>query len=296
VQNRSVVQRPRIREPLPVAQKTVKSAGRVLEILEYFDDVQQPATVMEVADTLGYPQSSTSALLRSLVALGYLDYDRYKRTYVTSHRVALLGSWVNSDFVSEGSVISLMKELSELTGDTIILATRNGLYVQYIHLIQATSAARLHVTLGTTRPIAASVSGYAMLSTLSDHEIRRVVMRVNAEADGAKPLVKLADVMTHVQHTREKGYAFSCDMVTRGGGMIAAPLPGPQGSQPLVIGIGGISEVMRAREAELVSVLTGCITARFGKQQPRANEIIEQAAGDPLLQAILRAQLNAAAD
>jgi DNA-binding IclR family transcriptional regulator len=295
VQNRSVVQRPRIREPLPVAQKTVKSAGRVLEILEYFDDVQQPATVMEVADTLGYPQSSTSALLRSLVALGYLDYDRYKRTYVTSHRVALLGSWVNSDFVSEGSVISLMKELNELTGDTIILATRNGLFVQYIHLIQATSAARLHVTLGTTRPIAASVSGFAMLSTLTDHEIRRIVMRVNAETEDGKPLVKLADVMEHVNHTREKGYAFSCDMVTRGGGMIAAPLPGPLGGQPLVIGIGGISEVMRAREIELVSVLTGCLSARFGKPQPRVNEIIEQASGDPLLQAIMRARVAAPA-
>jgi DNA-binding IclR family transcriptional regulator len=289
LQNRSVPQRPRIREPLPVAQKTVKSAGRVLEILEYFDDVQQPATVMEVADTLGYPQSSTSALLRSLVALGYLDYDRYKRTYVTSHRVALLGSWVNSDFISEGSVISLMKELSELTGDTIILAMRNGLYVQYIHVIQATSAARLHVTLGTTRPLAASGTGFAMLSTLTDHEIRRVVMRINADTDDGKPLVKLAEVMEHVAHTRDKGYAFTSDMVTRGGGIIAAPLPGPLSSPALVIGIGGISEVMRGRETELAAMLTGCIGARLGKRLPALTPP-EKATGDPLLQAILRSQ------
>jgi DNA-binding IclR family transcriptional regulator len=289
VQNRSVPQRPRIREPLPVAQKTVKSASRVLEILEYFDDVQQPATVMEVADTLGYPQSSTSALLRSLVALGYLDYDRYKRTYVTSHRVALLGSWVNSDFISEGSVISLMKELSELTGDTIILAMRNGLYVQYIHMIQATSAARLHVTLGTTRPLAASGTGFAMLSTMTDHEIRRIVMRINADAEDGKPLVKLAEVMEHVAHTRTKGYAFSCDIVTRGGGVIAAPLPGPLGAPALVIGIGGITEVMRGRETELAAMLTGCIGARLGKRMQTVN-VPEKAAGDPLLEAILRSQ------
>jgi DNA-binding IclR family transcriptional regulator len=289
MQSRSVPQRPRIREPLPQEQKTVKSAGRVLEILEYFDDVQQPATVMEVADTLGYPQSSTSALLRSLVALGYLDYDRYKRTYVTSHRVALLGSWVNSDFISEGSVISLMKELSELTGDTIILGMRNGLYVQYIHVIQATSAARLHVTLGTTRPLVASGTGYAMLSTMTDHEIRRIVMRVNADADEGKPHVKLAEVMQHVEHTRTHGYAFSCDLVTRGGGVIAAPLPGPQGSHGLVVGIGGISEVMRAREAELAGMLTGCIGMRLGQRLPQA-DVIEEAIGDPMLQAILRSR------
>lgn len=289
MQSRSLPERPRIREPLPLEQKTVKSAGRVLEILEYFDDVQQPATVMEVADTLGYPQSSTSALLRSLVALGYLNYDRYKRTYVTSHRVALLGSWVSSDFISEGSVLSLMKELSELTGDTIVLAMRNGLYVQYIHIIQATSAARLHVTLGTTRPLAASGTGFAMLSTLSDHEIRRIVMRVNADADEGEPHIKLADVMQHVEHARRAGYAFTSDMVTRGGGMIAAPLPGPRGSSALVVGIGGISEVMRSREAELAGILTGCIAARLGKREPNETEI-EEVVGDPMLQAILRSR------
>ena len=289
MQNRSAPQRPRIREPLPLEQKTVKSAGRVLEILEYFDDVQQPATVMEVADTLGYPQSSTSALLRSLVSLGYLEYERFKRTYVTSHRVALLGSWLNSDFISEGSVISLMKELSELTGDTIILAMRNGFYVQYIHVVQATSAARLHVTLGTTRPLAASGTGYAMLSTLTDQEIRRIVMRVNADAEEGKPHIKIADVMPHIERARTAGYVFTCDMVTRGGGMIAAPLPGPHGTPALVIGIGGISEVMRARETELAGTLTGCIAARLGKRTAHPGAA-EEAIGDPMLQAILRAR------
>ena len=50
----------------------------------------------------------------------------------------------------------MMKKLNELTGDTIVLATRNGLYEQYIRVIQATSPARLHMTLGTARPLAAS--------------------------------------------------------------------------------------------------------------------------------------------
>jgi DNA-binding MarR family transcriptional regulator len=46
---------------------TVKSARRVLEIFEYFASHQAPATVSEIADALGYPRSSTSVLVRSLV-------------------------------------------------------------------------------------------------------------------------------------------------------------------------------------------------------------------------------------
>ena len=261
---RATTERRRIRNPLPVAQKTVKSASRALEILEYFDDVQRPATVMEVATALGYPQSSASALLRSLVNMGYLNYDRYMRTFLTSNRVALLGAWVNSEFFAEGAIISLMKELNEKTGDTILLAARNGLYMQYIHVIQATSAARLHVTLGTIRPLAASGAGYALLSTLPDDEIRRIVMRINADRDPGQDVIAYTDLMEKLRQVRSRGYAFTTDMVTRGGGMLAAPIPTPGGKPPMIIGIGGISEVMRAREPELAETLLGLIARDMG--------------------------------
>ena len=257
--------RERIAGRAPAGQKTVKSAGRVLEILEYFDDIQRRSTVMEIAESLGYPQSSTSALLRSLVGLGYLDYDAQARTYVTSSRVALLGSWVNSQFVADGAIISLMKELNEITGDTVMLAVRIGLYMQYIHVIQATSPARLHMTLGTARPLAASGAGYALLSTMTDAEITRLVMRINAEAEEGQPLVKLRDLLDSIALIRQRGYAFTCNMVTRGGGIIAAPLPRLGGQPRMIVGIGGISEVMQHREEELSTALLTQIDRRFGR-------------------------------
>jgi DNA-binding IclR family transcriptional regulator len=257
--------RERISARAPIEQKTVKSAGRVLEILEYFDDLQRQSTVMEIADALGYPQSSTSALLRSLVSLGYLNYDPMARTYITSSRVALLGNWVNSQFFAEGAIISMMKEMNEQTGDTVVLAVRNGLHMQYIHVVQATSPARLHMTLGTVRPLAASGAGFALLSTMTDSEITRLVMRINAEAEEGQALIKIRDLLDQIAVIRKKGYAFTCDMVTRGGGIIAAPLPRMNGQQRMVVGIGGISEVMRHREEELSTVMMGQIDARFGR-------------------------------
>jgi DNA-binding IclR family transcriptional regulator len=251
----------------PIGNNAVKSARRVIEILEYFDDVQRDATVMEIADALGYPQSSTSALLRSLVSLGYLNYEPMARTYISSSRVALLGNWVNPEFFAEGAIISLMKELNELTGDTVVLAVRNGLHMQYIHVIQATSPARLHMTLGTVRPIAASGAGYAMLSTMTDNEITRLVMRINAEAADGEPLIRIRDLLEKIAVDRRKGYSFTCDMVTRGGGIIAVPLPRNGAQHRMVIGIGGISEVMRGREEELSSILLARIKAFFAAGQ-----------------------------
>lgn len=284
--------RERIGAKVPIESKLVKSAGRVLEILEYFDDLQRQSTVMEIADALGYPQSSTSALLRSLVTMGYLNYDPQSRTYITSSRVALLGSWVNSPFFAEGAIISMMKELNEQTHDTVVLGMRNGQHVQYIHVIQATSPARLHMTLGTVRPLAASGAGYAVLATMTDAEVTRIVMRVNAEARESEPLIKVRDLLEKLAVIREKGYAFTCDMVTRGGGMIAAPLPRMAGQPQMIIGIGGISEVMRQREEELAGAMRSQIESRFG---PQMRLVAPHADGvrDPLPMAIMRARLRA---
>ena len=42
---------------------TVKSAHRAMELLEFFAQGRRPASVKEISQTLGYPQSSTSVLL-----------------------------------------------------------------------------------------------------------------------------------------------------------------------------------------------------------------------------------------
>ena len=44
----------------------VKSAQRVIQVFEFFNDLRSGATVADVASALRIPQSSTSALLRSL--------------------------------------------------------------------------------------------------------------------------------------------------------------------------------------------------------------------------------------
>ncbi len=242
----------------------VKSAGRVLEILEFFDDIRRSATVVEVSEALGYPQSSTSALLRSLVKLGYLKHDPYARTYGTSVRVALLGSWVSAEFVREGRVIEMMKELNRLTRDTIILAVRNGLYSQYVHVIQAVSSARYHITLGTVRPLAASGAGHTQLSMMRDQDIVRFVMRINAQANDESKLVKISELLPKIHEIRQNGYSFSVNSVTQGGGILAAPLPLHAGEQPMVVGIGGISEVMIGRKQELVDILLSSIDRYLG--------------------------------
>ncbi|WP_051346645.1 helix-turn-helix domain-containing protein [Bradyrhizobium sp. th.b2] len=106
----------------------VKSAHRVLRIFEYFAEIERPAAMTEIARRLNYPPSSTSALLKSLVELGYLEHDRQARTYRPTVRIALLGGWLTSERLPGATLDAITRELHEATRLTTFVVARNQLY------------------------------------------------------------------------------------------------------------------------------------------------------------------------
>ena len=70
----------------------VKSAQRVFQILELFAEDRAPRRPIQIARQMQYPVSSTIALLRTMVASGYLAFERRSRTYFPSVRLFQLTS------------------------------------------------------------------------------------------------------------------------------------------------------------------------------------------------------------
>lgn len=250
----------------PPAIGTVKSAGRVLRILEFFDEIQREARVAEVADRLGFPQSSTSILLNCLVELGYMDYLPESRSFLPSPRVTLLGTWLDKGPVRNGSLIRMLEEISQKTGDTVIIAARSGIFSQYIHVLQARTAMRFHVPLGSRRLAVWSATGFALLTGCSEKEVRALCTRTNAEAPEWQPRVDSNEVLRNIASTRRDGYFFSKGLVTPGAGSIAVPLPdGIDGrNRALVIALSGVLDDIAQRESAIVALLNDAI-ARYLK-------------------------------
>jgi Transcriptional regulator len=242
----------------PIPDEVVKSAGRTIRILELFDELQRDATVVEIAEALGYPQSSCAALLRSLKLLGYLHYVTERRSYIPTARVSMLGNWVNRDVIGEGRLSTILRDLSEATSETVILAAQNGLNSQYIHVRQAKAPNGVHIVLGTERPLIRSGTGFAILTRFKDNEIARIVLRSNAERaeDDTTAPAAVSDVLASVEGVRRKGYAFVPQSAfTHRGAVLAMPMPLLPNSPPLAVAVGGESRRMIARKDELVAML-----------------------------------------
>jgi DNA-binding IclR family transcriptional regulator len=235
--------------------RTVKSAVRVLEVLQLFDRLQREATVVEIARALNYPVSSTSILLGNLLECGYLCHGPDQRSYFPTPRVTLLGAWIQPLLTPSGEVLRMMSELGEQTGETIILAGPTRDQAQYLHVVPATTTMRMHVGPGTMRPLVASGLGRVLLSAMPEEKLRHIAMRHNNGPVATEQRISLAALQRELAAIRARGYSVTLRGVTPGAGIIGMLLPLEISGQPLAVGIGGWAREMRARQQEYVSLL-----------------------------------------
>lgn len=232
----------------------VKSAIRVLQILEYFDKVRRTAGVTEIARALGFPASSTSGLLQSLTELGYLVQDE-QRTYRPTPRVTLLGAWIDPVLAPGGPVISMMNELSSITGEAIILAIPSGLMVRYIHVVPATRPMRLHVGPGDLRPMLLSGLGRLFASNMDDEQLRLLVFRHNAVQADEDMRLSLGTVRRDIENIRAAGHSVSIDRISKGAGLVCVALPAHAEAGPMAVAVAGLSSSIRASAGAIAQLM-----------------------------------------
>lgn len=237
----------------------VKSAERAMALLEFFAEWRRPASVKEVSQSLGWPQSSTSMLLASLAEAGYYDHDPRTGMYAPSVRVLLATEWIGEQLFSEQRLLRLMEQVHGATGHTVMIGAQHGVHVRYLHVLQATRERRFTARIGSLRPLFRSAPGRMLLTLKTGREIALLLRRANAlETDPALTLT-LEQVLREREATLRNGYALSLGTSQPGAAALAILLPVPRGTKPMTLSVGGpMEEVMRERE-KLVKLLLDAV-------------------------------------
>ncbi len=237
------------------SEANIKSATRVLELLEFFAEHRRPLSTADVVNELGYPQSSSTVLLQTLMRLRYIDYDRKTRKYFPTVRVVLLGSWITENLYSERSLSKIVNDLHAKTSATVILGMQNDIYVKYIHVDQTAarrSQLRWYLKPGSLRPLARSSVGKALLSSKPDAELIYLLRRINASENRPENRVSEADLLEEMDRIRETGYSLTTGTVNPQAGVVACLLPSHPQQPAMALGIGAESaELLRNKDRYL---------------------------------------------
>lgn len=252
------------------APAVVKSVGRALAVLEMCVRAHRPLTAGDISRQLRYPKSSTSALMKSLVTLGYLSFDEHTLTYSPAAPLARLGEGASWALSGPQCTRRLLEELRDSTGETITLSMQNGLRMQLLNVIPGSFSISLRVEQGTSLPLVGTSVGTALLSALPMSNVRELIRRANRLARPREKRRSAAELLGEVVIAKRRGFAVAYDRVEPDVGAVAMPLVLEPDRAPLVVAVGGLAERVRRRESAIVKTLVTALTTHFPESRALA--------------------------
>lgn len=264
----------------------VKSAQRVLEVLEYFDIDRREATVTDVSRALHYPQSSTSVLLRCLSQLGYLYYNRFERTYRPTARVALLGCWAEDGAFGGGKMQIVVNAISQQLGETVVLSSGVDYVAQHVHVVRGSSPDAVDLRVGQVSSLLYSAHGELLLASYPDDLVQRALRRLNAEEAEPEKRVRIPAKLTELQKIRTQGWNIRTDEDSDGIGSVAIFMPRRKGGDRIVLSVVARREVIERDGHEFLQVMIEARDRIYAAGQSDLDDVALESVGQQFTDAV----------
>lgn len=185
----------------------VKTAGRTVELFEAFARIRTPLTLSEIARELRAPQSSCFNLIRALEGRGFLySVGGNKRLYPTRKLFDLADAIASYDPIVP-RVEGLLKELRDLTQETVIFGARQGEQVIYLAVVEGLQVIRYISTAGELKPMHCSAIGKALLIGMPLAERLTMIGKLTLNAATDRTLTTTDALVADLAHAEQRGFA-----------------------------------------------------------------------------------------
>lgn len=189
------------------SQNPIQSAERIFKVLETLA-VSGPMGLMELSNQLGLHKSTAHRLLTSLICMGYARQDEDTQKYMLSYKIVGLSGQLLDKIDILPIAHSYMKQLAELSQETVHLVQRNDKDIIYIDKVESkVSSIRMVSQIGMIHPMYCSGVGKAILATLSIEEVTKIWNESIIEKKTENTIVSLDKLLEVLERVRKCGYA-----------------------------------------------------------------------------------------
>jgi IclR family acetate operon transcriptional repressor len=200
------------RERPMASESGVKSARRVLGVLEFLSSNVEPMALHEIAGALELPRSSAHGLMGTLLDTGFVVQHRDKRYGLSMKWLALMSSTlasavrINTTNLKE-MASPVMVRLATTLSMTCNLAVLRGRDVIYIEKVDGgLSGLQIGTYVGAILPAHATALGKSLIAEFPDAQ-RDAWLDGEFRALTPKTLVSSDDLRGDLVTTRGRGYA-----------------------------------------------------------------------------------------
>jgi DNA-binding IclR family transcriptional regulator len=202
----------------------VKSAHRVIEIIELLATARTGRTFSQLLEVLGYPRSSLHALIRTLVARRWVELDESGHRYRLAIRMWELGqSYVRAVDLA-ACARPFMQKITDELGETTQLAILDGRYNVYIAKVDGSQRLVLASEVGRRLEAHATGLGKVLLAGLSPEKLSNCIEGVALERFTKHTITSSTRLREQLKVARQQGYATDNQEYTIGVRCIAVPI------------------------------------------------------------------------
>ncbi|MEE8352363.1 MAG: IclR family transcriptional regulator [Rhodospirillales bacterium] len=220
----------------------VKTAVRTLEAFEAFGRAQRPLTLSELAHAIGAPISSCHGLVATLRNRGYVySVGNNRQVYPTRRILDVAEAIARNDPLLEITA-PVLARLRDDTGETVILGTKEDDAVVYLDVVEGLHTIRYSAKPGEVKPLHSSAIGKAILSSLDEIGMGKILSRVALEKITDTTLTDGDALKGDLKKGRASGvFVTRGENVTDVMGMASLTMPC---GQPLAVALAGPIERM----------------------------------------------------
>lgn len=207
----------------------VKSAARILDLLEMLSVVQGPMRLTDIARQMDMPKSSTVALLGTLSGRGYVELHGDGYRIAQRYRA---GDWIEGENgLMRRTAQAIMVALAARTGESCFLAIpAHDWDVQYVEKAISDNPLRYDIALPLLRPAHATSVGLVLLADQPDDVLRQYLASSRVVKLTERTVTDPELLMHSIERVRSDGYATIANSSVMGASGVAAPIRGSSGA------------------------------------------------------------------
>jgi len=228
----------------------VPALSRGLALLEAFSAERPSLTLSELSKAVGLSRSSTYRLVYTLEDMGFLLREKGNKAYRLGTRILGLGF----AYLASQELVELarphLEALRDRTNCSAHLGVVEGTELVYVVRMPDRKALTSHIRVGSRLAAHATSMGRAILSQLSEAEIRRRYAGVRLEAYTAHTATDLESLIELLAADRARGYIISRSAYEEGIASVAAPVRDADGNVIAAINISTPEATLKGDELE----------------------------------------------
>jgi DNA-binding IclR family transcriptional regulator len=197
-------------------RSNVKSASRVVDLLELLARWGREMTHAEIVQALGIPKSSLSHLLATLRTRGYVEFLAERRTYVLGKAVAALARQTMQLHDVIALIGPVLRSITEATNESSALGMLKGDHLEVVAKVDSPHRFLYHLRLGDTAPLYASSGGKVILAHLSPEMLEEYLTRVDMKQITPKTITAKSELRRELKEATRLGFAYSREELTLG--------------------------------------------------------------------------------